>query len=1560
MHYMTSFLLMSAHTYLNATYSFDGLNHSIETATDMDNELDTNYLNNLGVGPHGNKGEEYQSDVTYTELFDRVGSIVEVYSSKESFWPTAGTYSTSESTFTRKRHSIGKRSNKIRQRKSGKVFGGIKMNAKNVLAIWQNRIRSKKLVNKGMKCNEVDRAKSDLQWDGGIVNNAKANLTSDVEMTDLEWTEETDELEEDFDYSSDEREPLNLTSPFVLPVRTDYKSSPPATPVVITQVLTITKLVTLPEDTLESVISPGNSIVLASESTTNSSFPAHIDFDSKLESPSPPSPPVNDVPEIDAEYDKVFSVIASRKVLSGSQVTKTTALTNSRDSEAGTVNSAEELTLSDFDNVAIETISTLTTPVTTSEIPTQNTRQEVDPAQLVEYDDGHLVLGRKSSRVKDTVSIILATTTPSHSTTGLFSILPIKGTTIVLRPTSLPHFRSEVINPKRMNNTKISDPGTPFTSNATLLNKSQTSDIPKSHPAISLGSIDATNNASTTDLSFGNADTRSPVAARGGYSFTGVILPRKPFVLNSVSSVTESTLYLPSFFQLFDFIPIRDPNYQSHDALYSDPTLSAINATKAYLVIAVNNSILKIINPKDMTCEGQFQAYDIDYRITFIEPVINSSNLIMTLAEKQGFPSIIKVWDLTRILNMEKLEASEYKFKFQTQVSVTENSRSNGVQSENSFPISCFKFNFDLTCLAIGYANGKVILVRGDLLRDRGSKQRVIYESFGNDPITGIQFNEEEQILYVTTTSKVLTVSTTGRNHGKPLRILSQKAGADLDCTESGRKQELIVGRPDSIRYYNPTTKLKTINFDVPKSKIARLHQFILMVSSTDNEYSQKFQSRIIILDTRNNHISLNLLIPQSVIKFVFKMGNEIYLLSNDGVLYRLYEKPINQQIELVLQRELFSVAFNLAKQSKLSSDVLLRIQTLHADHLFDEQKYDEAMDVYISCLGLFKNEAADAVNSISNEDRDDFIMNVITKFKEAINTANMVKFLERLYAMTLASVDHITLLLCCLCKLKNLDQIDSFIDELDLSNAKLQELNFPLIINLFKECGFYNQVLRLLYKLNQPNLIVEIQLNDLSKPKLALSYMKTLKIDDLLLILIDQSKKLLDSCPIETTELLINVFTGKYQPTESTQEPSTTTAPDANIEEDEKGGEGITQLTNYKAFLNYLTLRGNDSENEKTEKTTTTTLSSNVAREPTYLPPKPNLIYSSFTNHPNEFVIFLEACIEALDRYQGNLTDKKEVLITLLEMYLSLDKKTGESEWLDKADSIVDQYGDLLDDDSLLLLSHLYRFKPGEIKAREDNGDEEGIFMSYKIDEDVEGCFKVLQKYGQAKPQLYKMMLEFIVSKREVYEKVNHDDIQVILQQIKKYKLLDPLELISLLNGGDSNDNEFVTFGIVKDYLLQYFTAQEQEITNNEKLIEVYEHDSTKNSYKLSQLTHPFVIQNNKCSACQMKLDFPVIHFKCKHSFHQKCLSSSLVAKPTSSNGSSQFVDDASDHGPKCPICAQALSDVNEVKQSQYTLTENVDFFVQSLRDSTDTFKFISEYIGKGVMEDESVSMDQ
>ncbi|KAL6450211.1 PEP5 E3 ubiquitin-protein ligase PEP5 [Candida maltosa Xu316] len=912
-------------------------------------------------------------------------------------------------------------------------------------------------------------------------------------------------------------------------------------------------------------------------------------------------------------------------------------------------------------------------------------------------------------------------------------------------------------------------------------------------------------------------------------------------------------------FQLFDFTPIRDPNLNSTEPLYSDPTLTCINATTStYLFIAVNNSTIKIINPKTLTCEGSFQAYDVDYRITFMEPVHNSNNLIVTLAENQGKPSVIKLWDITKMLNLhdnkdKKIEEADYKYEFQTQVLVS--------NQDNAYPISCFKFNYDLTCLAVGYTNGKVILIRGDLLRDRGSKQRVVYNNNGNDPITGIQFNEAENLLYVTTTGKILTISTSGKNQEKPTRVLSSKLGVDLNCNDIDQEtQNLIVGVPDSIQFYDTINKISTINFETPKSKIFKFNKnFLLIISSQDSTEEKKLLTRVLILDLVNNHISFNLLIPNNTTIFnAFLLSKDLYLLTNDGVLYKIHEKSINQQIEIILQRELFSVAFNLAKQSNLPNDTLLKIKNLQADYLYNEGKFDDSIDIYIECLELFGTDEGE-------EDIDEFIMNIITKFKEGVNVSNLTKFLIRLYEKSIANIDHITLLLCCYCKLKKVESLDKFIDELDLSALNLQDLDFELIINLFKECGFYDQVLKLLNKLDQPNLIVDIQLNDLNKPKLALNFMKTLSIDDLLLILIDHSKNLLDSSPIETTELLINVFTGKYRPNENVEKILHT--------KQEEQREKSVELSNYRAFLNYLSLQQHDEDDQQQEQQKPTE-EAEINQEPTYLPPKPNLIYASFTNHPKEFVIFLEASIEAFNKFEGNAIDKQETLLTLLEVYLSLDQTSeseGESEWLAKANSLCLEYSDLLDSQSLLLLSHLYDFKPGEVLAQEKTNNEIDLFITYTMNEDLENCFDLLYKYGDAKPELYKLMLNFVISQKKILDKLNKEDIQLILGKIKKFNLLSTLELIEILSAPSS---DFITFGIIKDYLLEYFKNINQEIKNNEKLIEKYENESTKNSLKLNQLlNNQFVIKNNKCNNCGLKLDYPVVHFKCNHSYHTKCL---------------------------------------------------------------------------------------
>lgn len=1086
--------------------------------------------------------------------------------------------------------------------------------------------------------------------------------------------------------------------------------------------------------------------------------------------------------------------------------------------------------------------------------------------------------------------------------------------------------------------------------------------------------------------------------------------------------------------QLFDYTPIRDPNYGSADPLYSDPALAAVTSSRSYLVLATH-SMLRLVDPSSLSLTTAFFAYDPDYTISFLAAV-PESDLVVSLAEKQGAPAIIRLWDVHKIARKEKakrietrgtetrgtgsiinsgnhipsnqshtnanstninanstnshstninshstnsnltlnptnsanstvspssIDTPDLRFKFVSQALVT-----NG---DNSYPVSAFQFTRDLTCMAVGYANGCVALVRGDMIRDRGTKQRLVYEL--PDPVTGLEFNTLADVVYVTTTSQVLTVATNGRNNGRASTTLAKLRGVALHCTAVDESsQNLIVANDDGIVLFNHTTTVQVLPYKCPKSRIFKATgNYLCMVSLHEEDVldtRRRLVTRVLVLDMVNTHVSFNLMLPNTAVAHVWEEeGGAICVLATDGVLYRIQEKPISEQIDVLVDRGLYATAYQLAIQNKQSDALLLAIQIAHADDLYDRGEFDAALKMYVRCLLLYermgekkegvkdlkvlKEESKEVLENLKNTSGvslesptlslSDFVMAVITKFKDVANIANLAHFLLRLYEMHIAKNDHITLLLCCYCKMRATDELDHFIASLDVSDASLQDLNFQMIINLFKECGFLTQAISLLHKLNQPVLIVDIQLNDLFQQKECLAYIKTLQIDDLLLVLIEHSKTLLDYLPIETTELLINVFTGKYTPRDLLNvveaKRTTSTQPE----------KVSSTLSSYAAFLSYLKTDTDANDEDGNE-------DNDSAHVPTYLPPRPSLIYPSFINHTYEFVIFLEACIEAFDRYQGALDDKKELLITLLEMYLSLSAKLAarntrmgrEDEWKMKARGLIEKNSALLDSTSLLLISHIYGFREGEAIALEQSGYAESLFRSYEISKDYSGCLHIAKKYGDSKPDLYKLMLQFAISERSIFEQCTEDDFSFLLGKIHTMKLMTPLELLQILTSDP--DKDYLTLGLIKGYLVDYIRDQTKEINNNVTLIEYYETESTKNLLKLKELELSFTLQNNKCLECGLMLDYPVVHFHCKHSYHLKCLTNNLVAHRL---GEEKL----------CPKCINELDEIASVRRDFAKSKEMVDIFEANLADSKDRFKFMSEQLGRGLMEEESVTVE-
>lgn len=913
-----------------------------------------------------------------------------------------------------------------------------------------------------------------------------------------------------------------------------------------------------------------------------------------------------------------------------------------------------------------------------------------------------------------------------------------------------------------------------------------------------------------------------------------------------------------------------------------------------------------------------------------MKPLLHS-DLLVTLAEKQGSPALIKVWDLTRLMNLSDSQIDDpevTKYKFVTSVVINE--------GNNAYPISCFAFNEYLTCIAIGYTDGKVVLIRGDMLRDRGYRKKVIYESA--DSITGIHFNRFEEILYVTTTSKIVTVPTTGRNQGKPLRTLSNSSGVDVNCSDlEHRSSKLIVANTAGLKYFNHVSRANLVNFNVEKKSILRLFkEYLLVVCSIENG-TNKAITKVVILDMLNMHVSFSLTIPQLTITHTFSSDNDTFFLSTDGILYRLHEKPVNQQVEIVLQRELYPIASNLATQYNLDESTRLRIYRLHADYLYAKRNYDEAIEKYTACLPLYPK--SDPKSRGDEDTLEDFIIGVVTKFKEVLNIKHMATFLATLHELGLADNDHVTLLVSCYCKLGMVEEIDLFIDKLDV-NARLSdgskfdasELRYSLIINLLKECRFYLQATKILFKLEDSHSIVEMQLFDLHNVQKCMSYIRSLPVEDILRILVDFLKEFLDSMPLETTDLLIQVFTGTYepQPSNSLSEVSEEVEPE---EEPEKPEPQSTGLLSYTAFLGYLSRRQNGDAEEGT------VVESNTPSGPTYQPPRPNLVFPCFIEHPKEFIVFLEACLDAFDKYQGDISDRKDLLKTLLEEYLAMseDDPENKEDWLDKARSLMKDNRENLDTMSALLLCKVFNFEEGEMMMRESAQDyEELLFRSAQLKGDVRGAFEVVNNHGPQRPVLYKLMLKFIVSAQKYYETATRRDFIFLLDKIDEHKLATPLELVSMLS-----KSEVATIGIIKDYLIDYFTRVNKEAFNNEKLLESYNADASKYSRELSELANePYVLRNKNCANCELKLEIPIVHFRCGHSYHDRCLSENI------------YIPGQLQDSPQCPLCISELKAAKTLHENEARAKDKYDVFQQDLENATDRFKVMCDYVGKGALE--------
>ncbi|CAK96885.1 uncharacterized protein An11g00940 [Aspergillus niger] len=862
---------------------------------------------------------------------------------------------------------------------------------------------------------------------------------------------------------------------------------------------------------------------------------------------------------------------------------------------------------------------------------------------------------------------------------------------------------------------------------------------------------------------------------------------------------------------------------------------------------------------------------------------IEGTSLLVTITEDLPSEAALKVW---------ALDKSEKKTGTPRCLSTThvQNAR-------RMFPV------------AVGFANGSVTIIRGDLIHDRGARQRIVFES--EEPITGLVVQSGPvSTLYISTTNRILALVISGRGQGQPARVLDDM-GCAVGCLSLDRDTgDVLVAREDAIYTYGPHGRGPSYAFESRKDSITTFKDYVALVCPPRDTTAKPDTLRnmgvgqaddifktttFTLLDTDLKFIAHSESLVSSV-KNIFVEWGDLFLLTTDGKLYRYREKSLQQKLEILYQRNLYILAINLAQKTGVDTLQQNAIYRKYGDFLYQRGDYDTAMQQYL--------------RAIDNTEPSQ----VIRKYLDTQRIHNLIEYLEELHDHDRATVDHTTLLLNCYAKLKDTGKLDAFI-------KAPGELKFDLetAIAMCRQGGYFEQAAYLATKYGENDMVVDILIEDSKKYAEAVEYIWRLDPELAYHNLMKYARVLLSNCPEKTTELFIKYYKGQYTPKTEVEAPSM-----------EHQAQPTSTLQSLAAFLPLSLINASAGSKPEVEAPPAEDKATEELVE--YQIPKPRTAFSAFVGHPDEFISFLEALIQ-----QDNLKedDKIDLYTTLFEMYLDTASRQKDAaqkvEWEDKAKKLIEGKDIPISTSSVLLLSDLSGFREGSTLVREQEGLLSDIFRSFTSAKDTQGAIKALKRYGPEKPQLYVDALTYFASSPQILEEAG-DELDAVLKKIDEGGLMTPLQVIQTLS-----NNAVVTMGRLKKYLSDNIERERKEISTNRRLISSYSTETENKRKELEQLgSKPVVFQARRCMSCGGALDLPTVHFLCKHSFHQRCLN-------------------RVDEDAECPACAPQNSTIKAIRKRQVESADQHDLFKGELQRSKDRFGVVSEFFGRGVMRPQS-----
>ncbi|KAJ2023019.1 Vacuolar protein sorting-associated protein 11 [Coemansia sp. S85] len=856
---------------------------------------------------------------------------------------------------------------------------------------------------------------------------------------------------------------------------------------------------------------------------------------------------------------------------------------------------------------------------------------------------------------------------------------------------------------------------------------------------------------------------------------------------------------------------------------------------------------------------------------------IHEARTLLTIEENVSTASsrpTIKLWPVDKLLRQTDVQPVTVKYQ---------------LPSSTPHPLTAVAATPSISQIALGFAGGHIVLIRGNIAKSKSTKQRTLHVA--PEPVTNLHFIADDTgtstTLFATTTAQTLAFDTSG---SKSDPSILEERGCGIGCSLVNDEDELIVARDEAIYVYTTEGRGPCFAFDAPKVLLRRFRHYLLLATaapstmaptmdrSRDDDdglhldsadsrvYSYNDATTFTILDTKNKLVAYTGVVAGGVRGVATEWGS-VFVLGGHGTLDHFSEKDLLEKLDILYRQNLYPLAVKMAQNGNYDLASVAGIYKKYGDWLYSKDDFDTAMSQYMQTIGYVEPSY------------------IIRKYLDAQRLISLASYLQELHTAGMATSDHTTLLLNCYTKLRDEERLNQFIH-----TQEDYQFDVDTAIHVCRQAGFYDQALYLADKFAKTGMYLKLKVEDQDDIKAALEYMHKLGDSDASVYLAEFGRRCLASLPRETTELLVEVCISGMN---------------ARAGAADKSGGGDARRVSVAA-VPMLSMRR---------------------------------IQHLFADQPAWLAAFLEQVIarrwqqpaSTVGLSDDEENDVKSAWNTLLELYLcGVESPVAVSPQPTKKQAPKERALDLLrnsnasiDWDRAYILCASNGFTEGIAALYEQRGDVTALLELFIEHDDVQNMQSLLDKHGGEQPDLFIKALHYFARNPQLGD--NERLLSECLATIEKHNLMSPLRVLQALGGSDRSG---VTLGMVRGYIMRQIEASTKRIQDNEKTISSYADKYTAHHDNMDALkTKPVVFQSTKCTSCMAPLDLPSVHFLCKHSYHQRCLG------------------DIGDSCPKCQVENQALEDQ---RRRQELAARQHDAFFNKLQTADDGFEVVASWFSK------------